>query len=152
MTHGCSGALVEIVKQLTMTEVTQTRRVVVDLVVCTLVGLAVADLELQQKHDVAVENHGVNALSHAGNYVLENDPAVRKCAQLSLENHNLRFPRVALLNCRLRRDIIGMDDVENLLVTLPQKIRYRGRIVGSQVAHGFTLLYGIKLTIPNEPW
>ena len=61
----------------------------------------------------------------------KDDPAVRKSAQLILENRDLRFPRVTLLNCRLRRNIVGVNDAEDLPVRLPQKICYCGGVVGS---------------------
>ena len=121
-------------QQLIMTfflKVPQIQSIVVHLVIRTFAVLFVANLELKQEHHVAVQHHGVHPFSHAGNGVLKDDSAVRKSAQLILENRDLRFPCVALLDCRLRRNIVGMDDAEDLSVRLPQKICYCGGVIGS---------------------
>ena len=99
-------------QQLIMTfflKVPQVQSVVVHLVIRTFTVLFVTNLELKQEHHVAVQHHSVHPFPHVGNGVLKDDPAVRKSAQLILENRDLRFPRVTLLNCRLRRNIVGVN-------------------------------------------
>ena len=105
-------------------EVSQIQRIVVHLIIRALAVLFVTDLELQQENDVPIKHNCVHPFSHARDRIFKDDPAVRKCAQLILENRDLRFPCVILLNCRLRRNVIGMDDAEDFSVTLPQEICY----------------------------
>ena len=112
-------------------KVPQVQGIVVHLVIGALAVFLVTDLELQQEYNVPVEHYGIHPFSHAWNRILKDDPSVRKCAQLILENRDLRFLCITLLNCRLRRNIIGMDDAEYLSVRLPQEICYRGGVVGS---------------------
>ena len=88
-----------------------------------------------QENDIFIKHHCVNTLTHSGDGVFENDPTVRKRAQLILENLHLRLPSVALLDRRLRRNIIGVDDAKYFAARLPQKLRNRRRIVGSQITH-----------------
>ena len=91
-------------------KVAQVQSIVVHLIVCRLAVFRIAAYELQQENDIFVKHHCVNALTHSWDSVFENDSTVRKRAQLILENLHLRLPSIALLDRRLRRNIIGVDD------------------------------------------
>ena len=112
-------------------EVTQVQSIVVHLIVCILAVFRIAALELQQENDVFVKHHCIYTLTHSGNGVFENDSTVRKRAQLVLENLHLRFPSVTLLDRRLRRNIVGVDDTNYFAARLLKELCNRRRIVGS---------------------
>lgn len=100
-------------------EIAQIQCVIVHLVICRLAIFAIAALKLKQENDVPVKHHCVHTLSHAGNGVFENDLTVCKWVQLILENLHLRLPSVALLDRRLRRNIVGVDDANYFAARLP---------------------------------